>query len=211
MLLSNICVLYPKFEGIFQKHVKEARFDVALRSSLDFKDLKRDVISLWHLQEKHGPLHPATRSDLVQALLVEHNFQRALQLFEKPEVNTNGSGMVTRVVSYFRGEEESFKSQMRTAASNLPDSQFLQRLESLDDPELQSTVRNAKALAQKGLSKSIGAVVRKMTHVVLAMQEDHCRMFVQAEVENEEMKVLDDVLVEFIREINTKSAARRTS
>jgi hypothetical protein len=209
MRLSDIRALYPTFEGIFQKHVKNARFDVTLRKSPDFTDLKRDVVSLWHFQEKHGPLHPATRSSLVQALLVEHNFQRALQLFEKPDGITT-PGVVTRVASHFR-KEKSFKSQMETAAAVLPDSQFLQRLESIDDTELQSTVLNARALAQNELSKSIDAVVRDMTHVVLEMQQEKCKMFVEAQVENEEMKVLDDVLVEFIREINKTSAARHTS
>jgi hypothetical protein len=100
---------------------------------------------------------------------------------------------------------------MKTATANLPNSQFLQRLESLDDMELRSTLLNAKALAQKGLSKLIDSMVRKMTHVVLAMQQDQCRMFVQAEVKNQETKVLDGVLVEFIREINKRSEARHKS
>jgi hypothetical protein len=210
---SDIRAQYPTFESIFQKHVKDARFDGVLKKSLDFKALKIEVTSLWHLQEKHERMHPETRSALVQALLVEHNFQLALKLLEKTNGNTNGSEVVTRVISYFSGSrgEDTFKNQMRSAAANLPDSQFLQRLESIDDDDLRSTVQNAKALAQKTLSRSIDAVVTKMTHAVLAMQQDHCRMAVQVEVESEERKVLDDALVEFIREINKKSAGRRNS
>lgn len=212
MHLPDIRAQYPEFESTLQKHVKDARFDGALKRSPDFKDLKIEVVSLWHLQERHERLHPATRSALVQALLVEHNFQLALELLEKANGNTNGPGVVTRVVSYLSGSRggDTFKNQMRTAAANLPDSQFLQRLE-IDDKELRSTAQRAKALAQKGLSRSIDAVVGKMTHVFLAMQQDHCRMSVQVEVENEERKVLGDALVEFIREINKNSAGRRNS
>jgi len=211
--LSDIRAHYPTFESIFQKYVKNARFDGVLKKSLDFKALKLDVISLWHLQEKHGHLHLETRSALVRALLVEHNFQRALQLLEENDGNTNGSSVATRLFSYRTGSrgEESFKNQVKTAAANLPDSRFLKRLESIDDKDLRPTVQNAKALAQRELSYSIDAVVNKMTRAVLAMQQDHCRRSVQAGVENEERKVLDDALVEFIHEINKRSAGRRNS
>ncbi|KAI9453856.1 hypothetical protein BJY52DRAFT_1189313 [Lactarius psammicola] len=211
--LSDVRTLYPTFESIFQKHVKDAKFDGVLKKSLDFKALKLDVVSLWHLQERHGSLDPETRSALVQALLVEHNIQRALQLLEETDGNTNGPSVVTRLFSYWTGSrgEESFKNQMKTTAANLPDSRFLKRLESADDKDLRSTVQNAKALAQRELSYSIDTAANKMTHAVLAMQQDNCRMFVQLEVENEERKVLADALVEFIREINKKSAGRRNS
>ena len=76
---------------------------------------------------------------------------------------------------------------------------------------MRSTVLNAKAFAQQGLSYSIDSVVGKMTHAVLAMQQDRCKMSVKVEVENEERKVLDDALVQFIREINKKSTGRHNS
>lgn len=213
MHLPDIRAQYPRFESIFQKEVEGARFDGVLKRSSDFKVLKVEVVSLWHLQAKHEHLPPATRSALVQALLVEHDFLLALQLIYKTNGSSNGPGMVTRALTYLSGSkgDETFKNQMRSAAANLPDSQFLQRLESIDDDDLRSTVQNARALAQKNLSHSIDAVVRKLTHAVLAMQQDYCRMSVQVEGEHEERKVLDDALVEFIREINKCSAGRGTS
>ena len=210
MRVSDIRALDPTFEGTFQKHVKAARFDVVLKRSRDFKALKSDVISLWCLQEGHKRLRPAVGSDLIQALLVEHNFKRALELVEKTDGNTNEPSGVARVVSYF-SREESYENQIKSTAANLPDSQFLQRLQSIDDIEMRSTVLNAKALAQQGLSYSIDSVVGKMTHAVLAMQQDRCKMSVKVEVENEERKVLDDALVQFIREINKKSAGWHNS
>ena len=211
MRVSDIRALYPTFEGTFQKHVKAARFDVVLKRSRDFKALKSDVISLWCLQEGHKRLRPAVGSDLIQALLVEHNFKRALELVEKKtDGNTNEPSGVARVVSYF-SREESYENQIKSTAANLPDSQFLQRLQSIDDIEMRSTVLNAKAFAQQGLSYSIDSVVGKMTHAVLAMQQDRCKMSVKVEVENEERKVLDDALVQFIREINKKSAGWHNS
>jgi hypothetical protein len=193
--------------------VKDARLDGVSKRSQEFKALKLGVISLWSIEEKHGRLRPAARPALVQALLVDHNIQLAWQLVEGMEQNTNGSNMVTRIVSYWSGSrgEENFRTQMKTAAANLPDSQFLQRLESTDDKDLRSTVQNAKALAHKELSRSIDTAVNNMTHAVLAMQQDNCKMAVHVEVDNEEKKALNNSLLEFIREINKKSAGQRNS
>ncbi|KAH9023071.1 hypothetical protein EDB83DRAFT_2527400 [Lactarius deliciosus] len=57
----------PVLPGIrehLQKHVTSAKFDGVLEKSLDFKTLELDVLTLWHLQEKHGHLRPETRSAL---------------------------------------------------------------------------------------------------------------------------------------------------
>jgi hypothetical protein len=193
--------------------VKDARLDGVSRRSQEFKALKLGVVSLWSIEEKHGRLRPPTRSSLIHALLVEQNVQLAWQLVGGPEQNSNGSSVVTRIVSYWSGSrgEETFRTQMKTAAANLPDSQFLQRLESTDDKDLRSTVQDAKALAHKELSRSIDTAVNNMTHAVLAMQQDNCKMAVQVEVDNEERKALSDALVKFIREINTKSAGQQNS
>jgi len=213
--LSDIRVLYPNFEGIFQKHVKDARLDIVLNKCEDFKALKVDVVSVWHLREKHGHLDLKTHSALVQALLVEHNLQHAKKLLERADDNTNRPGVVTRIVSFLSGPkaEETFKNHMKTTAAKLPDSQFLQRLDSEDigDNDLRPTIQNATVLALKELSSSIDAAVKKMTHAILAMEYDHCGMSVKREVENEEKKVLDDARIEFIDEINKKSAGRRNS
>lgn len=212
--LSDIRTLYPNFESLFQKHVKNARFDAASRRNPEFKALKIGVISLWHLQEKHGHLRPVTRSALVQALLVEHNVHLAFRLIEDAEKNFNqGSSTVTPIVSSWPGsmEEEYFKTKMKTAAANLPDSQFLPRLENTDDKDLRSTVQNAKALAYKELSRSIDTAVNNMTHAILTIQRDHGTRIVQVELDKEERNVIRDALVEFVREINKKSAGQRNS
>ncbi|KAI9443823.1 hypothetical protein H4582DRAFT_1807697 [Lactarius indigo] len=211
--LSDIRALYPAFESIFQKHVKNANFDGVLEKSPDFKALKLDVISLWHLQEKHGHLRPETCSALVQALLIERDYQRALGLLEEAGGSVKESSMATRFVSSFPGSRGmvSFKNQMKTAAANLPDSRFLERLESTEDEDLRFAVRSAKTLAQRDLSHSIDAVVHEMTHAVLTMQQELRRMTIQVEVERDERKALYDALVQFVREIKKKSAERRNS
>lgn len=193
--------------------MNDAWLDGVLKRSQDFKALKLGVVSLWSIEEKHGRLLPATRPALIQALLVEHNVQLAWQLVEGAEQNSNGSSMVTRIVSYWSGSrgEEYFRTQMKTAAAILPDPQFLQQLESTDDEDLRPTVQDAKALAHKELSRSIDTVVNTMTHAVLAMQQDNCKMAVQVEIDNEERKALNDALVEFIRKINKMSAGQRNS
>ena len=207
--LSDIRALYPNFESLFQRHVKHACFDYVPRKSEEFSALKLSVISLWYIEEKHSHLPPATRPALVQALLVKQNVQLAWQLVEAEQDE------LTRTLSYWSSSSrrEHFRTQMKTAAGKLPDSQFLQRLENTDDKDLRlhSTVQNAKALAHQQLSRSIDTMVNKMTRAVLEMQLDHLTRTVDAELDNEERKAVRDALVEFIREINYKSAGQRNS
>ena len=214
--LSDIRALYPNFESLFQRHVKNARFDDVSKRSQKFKTLKIGVISLLSFEEKHGRLPPATRPAFVQAIIVEDNVELARQLVDGTEQNGNGSSTVSRIVSYLSGSRggESFRAQMKTAAAKSPDSQFLQWLESTDDQDLRSTVQSAKALAHEEISRSIDKFVSTMTHAVLEMQQDKCKMAVQTEVDKNEKKALNDTVVEFIRQINTnsgQSAGQRTS
>ncbi|KAI9452888.1 hypothetical protein BJY52DRAFT_1124024 [Lactarius psammicola] len=213
MPLSNFRALYPTFENIFERHVKDAKFDGVPMKGRDFKAMKLGVISLWHLQGKHKGMRRDTRSALIQALVIEHDFQQAFQLIQKM------SHFLTRWIfpswsspwSGPKGAEykaDLFKNEMMKTAAHVSDSQFLQQLESSNDEDLRSVTRDAKAVAQTSLSSSIDTVVRKMTHDVLAMQQDLCGRQVQLQVDNEERDVLKIALVEFIREINKKSAAK---
>src|SRR6266702_392393 len=209
MRLSDIRALYPTFENIFERHIQDAIFDYVPTRGWDFKVLKFGVVSLSHLLDENKHLRRETRSALLQAF-VEHNFQQAFKILPK------GSNVPTRWNSSFwsdlrEGEfnEESFKKEMRKTVALVSDSQFLQQLESTDDEDLRSVVQIAKALAQTELSSSIDAVVEKVVHAVLAMQQDIGGRAAQLQGENEEMEVLNSALVEFIRQINKKSARRQ--
>ena len=200
--LSDIRTLYPRFESIFEKHVKDAKFRSIPSKGTDFKTLKLSLISLWHLQNKHKLTHPETLSALIQALVVEHDFQRAYKLILKQ------SSFWDRCVSLIRpdsGGVESFKHETKECAGKVSDSEFLQKLEGINDEDLRSAAQMAKALAQTELLSSIDIVVKKLTHAVLAMQREVRGKDAQLQVEKEEKEVLNNGLVEFIREINKKS------
>ena len=208
MQLSNFRALYPAFERIFEKHIKDAELDGVPMKSRNFRNMKLSVISLWRLLDEHKRLHRETRSALFQALVVEQDFRRASNLLPKRSYG------FTRWISSFwseSGDDESFRYEMTRTAAHVPDSQFLRELESTGVEELQSTTQDAKALAQTELSSLIDAVVGAMTQDVLAMQQDLCGRQAQLLAENEERGVLKNVLVEFIREINKKSANGRNS
>lgn len=72
--LSNVRALYPTFENIFERHIKDAKFDGVPMKGRDFRDLKLGVVSLWHLEGDDKHMSPERRSALIQAL-VEHYFQ----------------------------------------------------------------------------------------------------------------------------------------
>jgi hypothetical protein len=84
-------------------------------------------------------------------------------------------------------------------------------LKKVDDGDLQSSIKEAMALACTQLSSSIDATVNKMIHAVLQMQYDSCKKVIQLEFEAEERRLLGDVLVAFIREINAGLAGWETS
>ena len=202
MQLSNMHALYPTFETIYARHIKGAKFDAVPIKSRSFRDLKLGVVSLIHIQDEHKRLRPETRSDLFQALVVEHNFQLAVNLLPRR------SSILTRWISSLwsdTGEDELFKSEMKRTAAQISDSEFLQELESIDDEDMRSAAQRAKALAERDLSSLIDAVVNSMTDDILVMQQDLCGRQAQLLVENEERKVLKRALVDFIREINEAS------
>ncbi|KAI9443933.1 hypothetical protein H4582DRAFT_2125919, partial [Lactarius indigo] len=209
--LSGIRALYPEFEGIFRKCVKDAKFDDVPRKSRDFRALKLGVISLWHLLEQNKRLRSETRSALFKALVNDHNFQQAFQVLPKKSIVTRIISSFSRSISWsiWSGAdpkvEETFKNEMKQAAAQIPDSQFLQQLESTNEDDLRSAAQDAKAIAQSELLSSIDTVVEKMTHAILAMQQDTCGRSLHFQIANEEREVLNNALAEFIREINKQS------
>ena len=195
---------------LFEKHVKDAKFGCIPSKGPDFKTLKLGVISLWHLPNKHKLTHPETRSAVIQALVVEHDFKRAFQVIQRR------SNRFVRFISslpFWSDPEEaqSFQNKMKQIAGKLSDSEFLQKLEENNDEDLRSAAQTAKALAQTELLSSIDGVVEKLTHAVLEMKREHCGKEAQLQVEKEEREVLNNALVDFIREINRNSDGRQNS
>lgn len=202
-LADSIRALYPEFQSVFENHVKNARFYDIPSKGPHFKDLKLVVSSLWHLQRKSKHMPPEARSALIQALVVKHDFQGAFQVTQR------SSSLFIRCYTWFKPDprgEESFRIEMKTAAAQVSDSQFLQRLESTNEEDLQSTAQTVKDLAKAALLSSIDGVVKKLTDAVLVMQRGRGERQVQRQVEKEESEVLAIALVCFIREINKKSA-----
>ncbi|KAH9016242.1 hypothetical protein EDB85DRAFT_1898280 [Lactarius pseudohatsudake] len=206
--LSDIRALYPEFEGTFEKCVKDAKFGDIPRKGQDFKALKLGVISLLHPLDQNKNLRSETRSALFKALVIDHDFQHASKILSK------SSYAISRWFrSLWADPKESFQIKMKKTAAKVPDSQFLQQIETqcTNDEGFRNVVQIAKTLAQTELLSSIDAVVQKMTDAVLEMQQVNCGRSVRLKVENEERGVLNNALVEFIREINKQSVARQHS
>jgi hypothetical protein len=117
--------------------------------------------------------------------------------------------MVSMFVNLISGW--SLRKEMKKMASTVSDPDYLLELKNVNDEDLQSTIKEAVAVACTQLSSSIDAVVTRMTHAVLQMQQDYCKKAIQLEFEAEERKLLGDVLVAFIREINAGAAGWGTS
>lgn len=201
--LSTIRERYPAFEEIFERHVNNAKFDGVPMKSPDFKDLKLGVISLLNLQGKHKRMRSETRSALIQTLVVERDFQKAFR-----HIQRISSGRSRWIFSFRsdRGGAESFKNEMKSTADQVSDSQFLLQIESINEEDLRSATQDAKAVAQTELASTIDSLVQTMSRDVLAMQQAVCEEEVRRQIENEESDFFKKALVDFIRELNKKSA-----
>lgn len=214
--VDDLHQLYRDFNGIYQRHVDEARFDVV--KGHEFKSLKERLIAVRHLLEKHPEVGSGKRAELIQAVLSEDNLQRVQWIFPKSDKN-NQSGKAPSlwsiVTGFFSGskatDEESLRTDVKKITKNTSDSDFLLQLEGVDDKDLEVPIQAAVDLACSQLSSSIDSTVKRMTHAVLWMQQEECKRLMQREKETEERKVLSRKLADFIQIINKASDRRRTS
>lgn len=215
--IDNIRRAYPRFDGIYRRHL-ENKFDNVKGS--DFKFLKERLLLVRHLLVKNPELDREKRAELIQVLFSEanlHEAQRILPNFDKKKE----SSLITKALrvlqplfggqSSTESEEESLKMEMKKIASALSDSEFLLGLTSIEDEDLQPAIQEVKMLAYTSISSSIDATVKKMTHEVLHMQQDCCKKAIQKEIQTKEATALRNALVSFIRDLNTKSAGRAKS
>lgn len=206
---------YPEFSNIYRKLFQDARFDTALRRNREFEARKLRLVSVQQLKE-HQHLRPERRADLIQSLL-QGDFDRAQRLLsddKKPAtiLRIIFPSLGTRLPSHSGAEP--LKKKMKDFATQLSDSQFLFQLKGLDDKEVVPKIQNIEILAHSLLSSLIDETVDSMTHEMVVRQQDNCRSAIRDELRIEGMKLQNEVLVEFIRELNelnAQSAGRQDS
>jgi hypothetical protein len=211
--VGDLCLIYPGFDGIYRRHV-ENKFESV--KGPDFKFLKERLLLVRHLLGKYQDLDPERRAELIQTLLSEGNLHEAQKMLPNPDKKKE-SGIISmglRVLFGGQGgteSEDELKRDMKKIARAVSDSQFLLGLKSMEIEDLQRAIQEAETLAHTSLSSSIDATVKSMTHAVLHMQQDSCKKEIQKDVQMKEAKALSDALVDFIRDLNAKSAGRRNS
>ena len=204
--------VHPGFPGIYQRNLG-TKFETIKGS--DFKSLKERILFVQHLG-KNRDLDLGKRAEFIKVLLSEGNVHEALKMIHNSDKEKE-SGIVAKGLRFLglqsdsESEEEVLKKEMKKIAKAVSDSQFLRGLESLETEDLQPAIQEAEALAHTSLSSSIDATVKKMTHEVLHMQKERCKVETQKEIQAEEARALKDVLVDFIRDLNTKSAGGTNS
>jgi len=172
-----------------------------------------------YLLEKVQRLGTKARAELIRTVLIEGNFCRAQQALpktdEKKRSTSSTSAWGASVGSFFSASgsysEDFLEREMKTLASKVPDAQFLLTIKGEGNKELRPMIDEAVALAHTQLAFSVDAVVDTMALAVSAMQKEHCERAVQYEVESEERKSRNKVLVKFIQDINAQAMGSQNS
>lgn len=211
-LSDSICLadFDPEFPNTFRKLFQDARFDIALRRNGDFEACKLRLVAVQHLK-KHQRLRPEKRADLIQSLL-QGDFDHAQRLLsddKKPAamVRFVFSAVVTFLPS--PSDAESLKNEMKRFAAQLPDSQFLSQLKSIDDVELLPIMQDVETIAHSLLSSLIDETVESMTHKMAVTQQEHYNRAIQDKFRIEEVELRNKLLVEFIQGLNAQSAGHQ--
>lgn len=213
-MVDDLRLVYSGFDGIYRKHV-ENKFDSI--KGPDFKSLKERLVILRHLLGKNPALDPEKRAEINRALLSEGNIHDAHKLVpnsdkkKEPGLLAKAWRILSGGQSSAESEEEALKRDMKKIANTLSDSEFLLGLKSIDIEDLQPAIQEAETLAHTSLSSSIDATVKKITHDVLRMQQDSCEAEIRKEIHAKETRALSDALLNFIRDLNAKSAGRKNS
>ena len=166
---------------------------------------------------KNRDLDPGKRAEFIRVFLSEDNLHEALKMISDKEKDSGLMAKGLRVLQLLSlqgdsdSEEEALKKEMKKIARAVSDSQFLLGLKSIETEDLQPAIQEAETLAHTSLSSLIDATVQKMTHEVLHMQQDRCKSEIQKEIKTEEARAMKDVLIDFIRDLNTNSAERKKS
>jgi hypothetical protein len=177
---------YPDFDTIYRHHVDEAKFDVV--DDTKFRSLKEQL-------NAKGVQPVLSKSDKKKERGKRFSFSKR---FSNSLRSTN------------TGEETSQK-EVTKLPSDISDSDFLLDLKGIQDVDLAAPIHEAMLLAQSYLSSLIDSTVGTMTYDVLKMQQEEHKRRVRRQIEAEEKEALDSILIDFIRKVNIKSTARKTS
>ncbi|KAH9047481.1 hypothetical protein EDB83DRAFT_2317547 [Lactarius deliciosus] len=176
--------------NVYQKHVQNARFGIALRRDSYFENRKLRLV----------------------AALLKGDFHRAQNLLSKTDGKKRADSGGWSVGNIFSGGSGDFLGRdMRMLAGGITDSQFLLDMKSITETEARPATQEIETLAHAQLASTIDAAVKAMTRNVLAMQQEYCTRSIQHEMESEERKSLNNALIEFIRDVNAQSSGRQDS
>ncbi len=211
MQLSDLKASHPEFQEIYRSHFLGAKFDTVLRHDGDFEARKLRLVSVQHLLGEHQRLRRKKRAKLVQSLL-RGDFDNAQRIVQEPKRSSVVFTLVASAVGAYPPSpsfDESLKGEMKSLSARLSDSQFLLEMKDMNDEVLRPMIQETEALSHSLLLSLIDTIVGTMAHAVMAMQKDVFRNTIQHEIEGDEVKLRNEELAGFIRELNTQMALRK--
>ena len=211
MRLSDLKASYPEFQEIYRNHFQGARFDTVLRRDGDFGARKLRLVSVQYLLGKHQRLRRKKRTKLVQSLL-RGDFDKAQRILEEPKRSSVVFALVASAVGACPpppSNDETLKGEMKRLSTRLSDAQFLLEMRDVNDEVLRPMIQEIEALSHSLLSPLIDTTVGAMAQAVMELKQGAFRRNIQYDIESDEMKLRNEELAGFIRELNAQSASRK--
>ncbi|KAH9171607.1 hypothetical protein EDB89DRAFT_1906886 [Lactarius sanguifluus] len=214
---QDLFSMYPKAAQTFRGSIRAANLDKGIKST-DFQSKKERLLILYYLLENYGGLSADQTRALGDAVFVEWNKQKVLELlksFAKEEQGGQFSafgsvpwGSKKAVLS----KEEAMWRSANNYATSISDSRFLSHVKKISASDyLHDAAVECEETAYDCLTTQLDSLVSGISQQILSTQNDECDRQVQREVKSEEEKELKVARAEFVQQIEDLCRERSRS
>ncbi|KAH9023376.1 hypothetical protein EDB85DRAFT_2184321 [Lactarius pseudohatsudake] len=223
LALQEILSIYPKAASTFHDSIRAANLDEGIKGT-DFQRKKERMLILYYLLENYGGLSASQTRALGDAVFVEWDKQKVLELlksFEKEEQpgwfsvpvsssSVRGQGCKKAAVRLLI-EEAMWRSANNYAAS-ISDSRFLSYVETVSASDfLHEIAVECEETAYDCLTTQLDPLVSVICQQILSIRKKECDRQVEPEAKIEEEKELKVSRAELVQQIEDLCRERSRS
>ena len=214
--LQDLFSVYPKAETTFQGSINAANIKKGIKGA-SFQSKKERALILYYLLDKYRGLKENQIRSLADAILVNRDKQKALDLLksfareEKPWYSVSwGIGNSRSTVS----KEETMWRNAHNYTSTISDSRFLSHVKTtrIGDSKLSNDIGvECEEAAYECLNTQLDSLAPGISQQILSTQKEELDRQVEREVKSEEEKELKASRAEFVRRVEDLCRERSKS